>query len=265
MDWNYDCAAVIPCFNEAGRLRGLVAEVKAHVGCVIVVDDGSRDATAGEARAAGAEVVGLEKNSGKGTALRSGWRRAHELGVQWVLMLDGDGQHAPDDIPKFFARAEASGASLIVGNRMNDLRRMPPVRRWANRWMSRRISQMAGVELPDSQCGFRLAHLETLSKLKIRTNRFEVESAMLIAFLAAGLQVEFVPVQTIYRSQPSRINPLTDSWRWLRWRHAERTPRRALARLQYDPRAIIPPDPAVRNSRAVGQLPPLAPAKPALH
>ena len=265
MDWNRDCAAVIPCFNEAARLRHLVTEVKEQVGHVIVVDDGSRDGTSGQAHAAGADVIRLKQNSGKGAALRCGWRRARELGFQWVLMLDGDGQHSADDIPKFFKGAEAGGAKLVVGNRMNDTRRMPLVRRWANRWMSRAISQIAGAELPDSQCGFRLAHLETLWNLKIQANRFEVESAMLIAFFAAGIKVEFVPVQTIYRSHTSHINPLTDSWRWLRWRQAQGTSRPAFARLQHDPRAIIQPDPGVRNPRAGGQLPPFAPAKATSH
>jgi glycosyltransferase involved in cell wall biosynthesis len=265
MDRNRDCAAVIPCFNEAGHLRRLVAEVKEHVSHVIVVDDGSWDETSGQAQAAGADVVRLKKNSGKGVALRCGWWQARELGFKWVLMLDGDGQHSADDIPKFFRGAEAGGAKLVVGNRMDDTRRMPLVRRWANRWMSRRISQMAGVVLPDSQCGFRLAHLETLLNLQIRANRFEVESAMLIAFVAAGVRVKFVPVQTIYRSQASHINPVADSWRWLRWRRDQGVSRRAFARLQHDPRATVQPDPGVRNPGAGGQVPPLAPVKAALH
>lgn len=265
MDWNRDCAAVIPCFNEAAHIRGLVTEVREQVGHVIVVDDGSRDATSDEARMAGAEIIRLKKNSGKGAALRCGWDRARELGFKWVLMLDGDGQHSADDLPAFFQKAEASGAKLIVGNRMNDTRRMPLLRRWANRWMSRRISHLAGTELPDSQCGFRLAHLETLLSLKIQANRFEVESAMLLGFLTAGLKVEFVPIQTIYRSRASHINPLTDSWRWLRWRQAQGATRRAFARLQSDPRAVIAPDLGVRNPGPAGQVPPLATTKAALH
>ncbi len=106
---------------------------------------------------------------------------------------------------------------------------MPWLRRQVNRWMSRRISQMTGADLPDSQCGFRLARLDTLQALSFQANRFEIESAMLAAFLAAGKKVEFVPVQTIYahRGQGSKINPLTDSWRWLRWRQAQRAPLRA--------------------------------------
>lgn len=227
MDWTRDCAAVIPCFNEAARIGRVVTEIQKHLPKVMVVDDGSTDATAENARRAGAEILRLPENLGKGAALRCGWEHARKRGFNWALLLDGDGQHAADDIPEFFNCAEASGTELIVGNRMNHADAMPFVRRCANRWMSRRISKLTGAELPDSQCGFRLVCLETLLGLSLRAKRFEIESAMLAAFLAAGKRVEFVPVQTIYENRASKIRPLADSWRWLCWRLAQRAPLRA--------------------------------------
>jgi glycosyltransferase involved in cell wall biosynthesis len=221
MNWNRDCAAVIPCFNEAAHVDKVVASVKKHLAKIIVVDDGSTDATLKNAKFSGAETIRLAKNSGKGAALQTGWRRARELGCKWVLLLDGDGQHSADDIPKFFRCAEKTGAALIVGNRMENSGAMPWLRHSVNRWMSRRISKMTGENLPDSQCGFRLVNLETLSDLPLRPNRFEIESAMLVAFIAAGKKVAFVPVQTIYENGASKINPLTDTFRWLRWRLAQ--------------------------------------------
>jgi glycosyltransferase involved in cell wall biosynthesis len=232
MDWNRACVAVIPCFNEGAHVRRVVAQVQKHLANVIVVDDGSTDMTAENARRAGAEILHSSKNLGKGAASQQGWRRARLLGFKWVLMLDGDGQHAAADIPGFFARAETGGAALVVGNRMNNAGAMPFVRRYANRWMSRRISNLTGAELPDSQCGFRLAHLDTLLNLSLHANRFEIESAMLVAFLAAGKKVEFVPVRTIYENHASKIRPLADSWRWLRWRLAQRSPLRACSTIR---------------------------------
>ncbi len=232
MDWKRDCAAVLPCFNEAAHIRRVVREVHTHLSKVIVVDDGSTDDTADLARSAGAEIRPLPQNLGNGAAAQRGWRHARQLGYDWVLMLDGDGQHAAGEIPAFFARAEATGAALIVGNRMNKAGAMPLVRRCANRWMSRRISKLTGVRLPDSQCGFRLAHLETLLNLPLHANRFEIESAMLVAFLAAGEKVEFVPIRTIYDHHASKIRPLADSWRWLRWRLAQREPLRACSTIR---------------------------------
>jgi len=221
MDWKQQCIAVIPCFNEAARIGAVITGVQSHLPNVIVVDDGSTDATAACARRSGAEVLSQPCNTGKGASLQAGWQRARERGFTWVLMLDGDGQHAPADIPRLFDRAEASNARLMIGNRMNHAAAMPWLRRQVNRWMSRRISRLTGATLPDSQCGFRLAHLPTLLALPLRANRFEIESAMLVAFCRSGHGVDFVPVQTIYQNERSNINPLTDTVRWLRWRQAQ--------------------------------------------
>jgi len=217
MDWKRQCAAVVPCFNEAGHIAAVVAGVQRHLPHVMVVDDGSTDATAEKAKTAGAEVVRFTKNSGKGSALRAGWQRAAECGFHWVLMLDGDGQHVPDDIPNFFACAEKNRTMLIIGQRMENSHAMPWLRRKTNRWMSKQLSRLTGVRLPDSQCGFRLAHLETLLQLPLRANRFEIESEMLVAFLSAGQKAGFVPIQTIYKTGASKIHPLADTCRWLCW------------------------------------------------
>jgi glycosyltransferase involved in cell wall biosynthesis len=217
VDWTHHCVAVIPCFNEAPHIEAIVAEVRGHLPNIIVVDDGSTDGTGRRAKAAGAEVIGQRRNGGKGCALRAGWRHARQMGFMWALMMDGDGQHAPEDIPKFFARAETTGAALVVGDRMGNAAAMPWLRRQVNRWMSRRLSGLAGVRLPDSQCGFRLAHLETLAGLPLAGRRFEIESETLVAFLAAGQGVEFVPIRVIYESNRSKISPFLDTWRWWRW------------------------------------------------
>jgi glycosyltransferase involved in cell wall biosynthesis len=229
IDWKLQCAAVIPCFNEAADIREVIAGVKIFLPNVIVVDDGSTDATARLAKSSGAKILSLKKNSGKGAALRAGWKLARELNFDWILMLDGDGQHAADDIPKFFESVEKTNAALVVGNRMENPTAMPWLRRRVNQFMSKRISRLAGAQLPDSQCGFRLAHLKTLLELPFRANHFEIESEMLVAFLAAGNKIRFVPVQTIYKNAASKIRPLPDTWRWLRWQLAQRaTPPREI-------------------------------------
>jgi len=240
-DWHRCCAVVISCFNEAERIGPVVTRIRRLLPHVIIVDDGSTDDTAEIATICGASVVRLPENGGKGAALRTGWRRARERGFAWVLMLDGDGQHAPDDAPKFFDCANRTGARLVIGNRMVRAEAMPWVRRQVNVWMSRRISALTGVALPDSQCGFRLAHLETLRELPLMTTHFEIESEVLAAVLAAGHRVEFVPVQTIYHGGPSRIRSIPDAWRWWRWlrtQHKARSgPGRAAAPLWTHPRS----------------------------
>jgi glycosyltransferase involved in cell wall biosynthesis len=217
VDWPSECAVVIPCLNEAAAIEPLVAEVRKQLPVVIVIDDGSSDSTEKCAAKAGAEVIRHEQPQGKGAALQAGWRRALEQGFTWALTMDGDGQHAPSDIPEFLNCAGTSGASLVVGNRMAYPGGMPLIRRWTNRFMSGRLSRLAGQVLPDTQCGFRLMHLTAWSKLVIKTTHFEIESELLIAFARAGHKIGFVPIQVIYRAEESKIRPLQDTIRWFRW------------------------------------------------
>lgn len=213
------CAAVIPCFNEGATIAGLVGAALQHLPLVVVVDDGSTDRTSEAAQAAGARMVRHDTNRGKGAALKTGLALAAKQGFEWAVTLDGDGQHAPDDIPAFLSCAGQTGALLIIGNRMHNAQAIPWLRRQVNSWMSRQLSRRAGRPLPDTQCGFRLIHLETWASLSLKTEHFEVESEMLMAFLAAAYSVAFVPIQTIGRRRNSRIDPLADSLRWWKWWH----------------------------------------------
>jgi glycosyltransferase involved in cell wall biosynthesis len=217
VNWKAQCAAIVPCANEAKTIGSLVTAVRSVLSHVIVVDDGSVDNTGSLARSAGAEVIRRDAHPGKGAALRAGLARAAERGFTWALMMDGDGQHAPEDIPALLAAAGPGNADLIVGNRMLHADRMPFVRRHVNKWMSRRLSGAAGVDLPDSQCGFRLMRLEALSAISLQTERFEIESEMLLAFIARKYSVKFVPVRVIYKDERSKIHPLRDTLRWFRW------------------------------------------------
>lgn len=211
------CAAVIPCFNEAASISALLPQVLRHVPCVVVVDDGSTDDTGDLARAAGALVVRHERNLGKGAALKTGLSCALRQGRMWAVTLDGDGQHSPEDLPALFRCAEKTGAALVIGNRMAEAQKMSWLRRQVNRWMSRQLSRHAGRRLPDTQCGFRLIHLPSWVARSLKTQRFEVESEMLMVFLAAGRRVEFVPIQVKPSRRVSYIQPVADTWRWLKW------------------------------------------------
>lgn len=211
------CAAVVPCFNEGATIAALVVAVRRHIPTVIVVDDGSTDNTSTLARAAEATVVSHARNLGKGAALRTGLQHALTKGFEWAFTLDGDGQHAPDDLPAFLRCAGQTGALLVVGNRMYNAHSIPWVRRQVNWWLSRQLSRRVGKSLPDSQCGYRLIHLKTWTGLPLKTQHFEVESETLMAFLVAERPVAFVPIQVIRRGRSSHIQPIADSWRWWRW------------------------------------------------
>lgn len=161
--------------------------------------------------------MSLPVNNGKGAALQLGLQRAQALGCGWALLLDGDGQHAPADIPNFLSALRAARADMVIGNRMAEPTGMPFTRRVTNRVMSATLSLLTGTVCPDTQCGFRLVRLSAWKTLDLRCQRFELESEMLLAFLASGRRVEFIPVQSHYKSEQSKIQPLQDGLRWLRW------------------------------------------------
>lgn len=209
------CVAVVPCLNEEMAIATVVSGILKHLPRVLVVDDGSRDTTAAKAESAGADVLRHPTPLGKGAALRDGVNWAAEHGCAWVLLMDGDGQHDPEDIPRFLAAAEQ--ADLVVGNRMAACATMPLIRRWANRWSSRQLSRRLGREIPDAQCGFRLVRVAAWQKAALQANGFEIEAEMLIKFLAAGFPVAFIPIRTIYGNEKSKFHPLRDAWRWWRW------------------------------------------------
>ena len=208
------CVVVIPCLNEATRIGSVVRSILPILQNVIVVDDGSSDETKQEATQAGAEVIRHGTNQGKGAAVQTGLARAVERGFEWAMLVDGDGQHAAADIPKFLSQ---SGARMVIGDRMADPRGMPWPRRFVNRWMSARLSRRLGLDLPDTQCGFRLVHLPSWSTLNFETRHFEIESEMLVAFVEAGYPIKFVEIQVIYKQEASKIDPIIDTLRWFRW------------------------------------------------
>lgn len=217
-------AAVIPCFNEDRTIGQLVSQLRQHIELVVVVDDGSADETALTAERAGAMVLRHDRNRGKGASLRTGLSYIHSLGCEWAVTMDGDGQHDPADLPALFRCAEQTGASLVIGNRMGNAETMPWLRRQVNRWMSKKLSHFASRRLPDTQSGFRLIHLQTWTDLPLTAQRFEVESEMLMAFLAANHPVEFVPIRAIPAARKSRIRPMADTLRWLKWWRETRKP-----------------------------------------
>jgi glycosyltransferase involved in cell wall biosynthesis len=217
VNWSETCLVVIPCRDEEASITGLVQEVRRYLPLVLVVDDNSEDTTAARAIEAGAQVIRRRQNPGKGAAIKAGLSTAQARHCTWMMTLDGDGQHRAADIPSFLRCAEETGAMLVVGDRMHRAEAIPWLRRRVNRWMSRRISRLAGRHLPDSQCGFRLINVQSFMALGLKTDHFEIESEMLLAFVHAGYRIEFVPIEVIGKGRLSHVHPLWDTWRWLQW------------------------------------------------
>ena len=208
--------ALIPAWNVGPHIGPLIRQIRSYLEEVIVVDDGSTDDTAEKARSAGATVLRHAGNLGKGKAIQTGFQYIQTLEVEGCLLLDGDGQHSPEDIPAFLKAAE-TGADVIVGNRMGRSDQMPFVRRWTNRVMSFVLSRMAHVDIPDSQCGFRYLRKSVLSKLTLEASRFEIDSEILVEASRNRCRIVSVPVRVLYQSEKSAIRPIRDTRRFLRY------------------------------------------------
>lgn len=209
-------AALIPAYREEKHIFDVVRRTLAQLDHVVVLDDGSPDSTAKNAREAGAEVISHELNRGKGAAIKTGLKALTERGFQYVQLLDGDGQHLPEEIPRFLEEANRSRSHIILGNRMSDIEKMPFVRRNTNKFMSWQISGVCRQPIPDSQCGFRMIHRELAPLLFCETNAFDYETEMLLIASKAGYKISPVPVSTIYADEKSKIRPVRDTIRFFR-------------------------------------------------
>lgn len=206
---------IIPAYNEAGRIGQVVAKVREHVIDVLVVDDGSTDPTADEARLAGAQVVRLEVNRGKGVALNMGFDEARRRGFDYVITMDADGQHAAADLPRFREAYVRTGIPVLVGNRMGSTGSMPLVRKWTNWFMSWLLSREMRQYVPDTQCGYRLYRCDVIPFVSAQSERFAAESETLLHVAERGIRIASVPITTIYEDgRASRINPAKDTLRF---------------------------------------------------
>lgn len=209
---------VIPAYNEAASLAGILYRLKEKGLSVLVIDDGSIDETNKLAKSKADLVIKNDKNLGKGMSLNEGIRYLIENEkFDYVVTMDADGQHAPDDIDAFLEEAK-KGENFVVGNRMSNHSGMPWVRVIVNKLMSKIISKIVKQNIPDTQCGFRLIRKEVLEKMIIKTNKFEVETELIIKAARLGFFIKSIPIKSIYfKGLHSRINPFVDTIRFWRF------------------------------------------------
>ncbi|MCX7926544.1 MAG: glycosyltransferase family 2 protein [Candidatus Omnitrophica bacterium] len=208
---------IIPTYNEAQTIGNIVKKIKQQFLEVIVIDDGSQDSSADIAQDAGALVIRTYRNFGKGAALCRGFSYALKENYDAVITMDGDGQHLPEDIPVFLNASQNEHVGLVVGNRMDDTKQMPYIRKLTNKFMSWLLSYITKQKIVDSQCGFRLIKRQLLEKLKLTSHNFEIESEIILEAIRNGFQITFVPIQTVYGKEKSHINPCIDTLRFIRF------------------------------------------------
>jgi uncharacterized protein (DUF2062 family) len=203
------CCVIIPCFDHPTTVAA-VAQSAQKFCPIIVVDDGS---TKPLPELPDCTLIRLEKNFGKGAALRAGFRRAVEFGFTHAITMDADGQHFAEDLPKFLAAAQARPEALIVGVRNLREAGAPGHRQCSNAVSTFWFRVETGVRLPDTQCGFRCYPLALTEKLKAKSERYAFELEFMVRAAWTETPVVPVPVKCTYAPEQirqSHFRPVVD-------------------------------------------------------
>jgi len=202
-------AALVPAYQAAAKLGEVLRRLAAleRPPVVLVVDDGSRDATALVARQHGVRVLSFAANRGKGYALLAGFAALREE-FDAVVTLDADGQHPPECLPEF-VRAAQAGADLVLGARVRTPD-MPLARRFANGFSSGWAAWLAGQRISDSQCGYRLHTRRLLERTPLTPGRYEVETELVVRAARLGFRIGEIEIPTIYGEERSQVHVFRD-------------------------------------------------------
>ena len=200
---------VIPTYNNGGTIGRVVAGALEQCDDVIVVNDGSTDATPGILSGLAKEgltVVTLDRNSGKGAALKAGFRKALDMGFAYAITLDGDGQHYPEDIATMLRANQEHPGALILGSRMMDGADRSKGSSFANKFSNFWLWVQTGRKLDDTQTGYRLYPLKKLYGLRLLTSRYEAELELLVFASWHGVELVPVPVNVYYPPKEERVS-----------------------------------------------------------
>ena len=207
-----DVSIVIPAYNEAEAIASVVSALQCAAAWreIIVVDDGSSDATSAKASSAGARVIRHPYNKGNGAAVKSGIRGAT---ADYVLIIDGDGQHRPEDALRIVARL--GEYDLVIGAR-SAATQANQARRFGNGALNSLAGYLTGREIPDLTSGFRAARREHLREfLHLLPNGFSTPTTTTLAFIKAGYNVAFEPIEARNRMGESKIRFARDGAKFL--------------------------------------------------
>jgi glycosyltransferase involved in cell wall biosynthesis len=197
--------AVIPAYNEERFIGSVVLKAALHAQTVIVVDDGSSDETSAIARAAGAIVVRHAINQGKGAALNTGFMTARDMGPDVVVTLDADGQHVPEEIELVISPVLSGASDIVVGSRyLEPTSNVPSHRVWGHRFFNTLTRGVSGLDVTDSQSGFRAFSPQALDSLSFSSNSFSVESEIQLLAREHHLTVSEVSITIHYLDAPKR-------------------------------------------------------------
>lgn len=199
----FKCCVLIPTYNNQATLKRVLDQVLSYTENVVVVNDGSTDKTAQILdKYSSLKVINIPINQGKGNALKTGFYKAYQIGYKYAISMDSDGQHFPDDLHVFLDALEShlpvNPDLLVIGSRKMDDPSVPDKSSIGNRLSSFWYWVETGVDLQDTQCGYRLYPLEKINSLNLYTSRFELEIEVIVKAAWNGIKVINLPVKVLY-------------------------------------------------------------------
>lgn len=209
--------AIIPAYNAGKRIIPVIEGVRKYLGQnIIVVNDGSTDDTSQIAENKNTIVLSHNQNTGKGGALKTGFRKALSLNWSAIITLDADGQHDPKFIPDFIHTFENANFDIIIGSRMWNTGSMPFHRIFSNKTTSLLISRRIGQPITDSQSGYRLIRAGLLNEIRLNTSHYDTETEILLKSGLKNFKIGYINIDTVYDGEPSSMNLVVDTLRFIR-------------------------------------------------
>lgn len=201
--------AILPAYNEEVSIGSIVLSTQKYVDRVIVIDDGSTDNTQEIAKLAGAEVIRHNSNRGKGAALRTGFEAAKDSDI--IVTIDSDGQHNPHEIPGLILPIINGEADIVNGSRYihKKDKNTPSYRRFGQTVLDKATNFSSGLEVTDSQSGFRAFARHVIPAFRFSCIDFGIESEMLMDAANAGLRIKEVEISVRYDVDGSTKNPIS--------------------------------------------------------
>ncbi|MGQ0829131.1 MAG: DUF2062 domain-containing protein [Bacteroidota bacterium] len=200
------CCVIIPTHNNGQTIAKVIEDVQAYTSNIIAINDGSTDFTSDILKnISDIKVISYNPNKGKGFALRIGLKHAQEKGYRYVITIDSDGQHFAEDIPVFIDKIEQEPDSLIVGARNLHQENMPKKNTFGNKFSNFWFRFQTGINLPDTQSGYRLYPIEKIKNTRYFTSKYEFEIEVMVKAAWRGINVTSVPINVFYAEKEKRI------------------------------------------------------------
>ena len=210
------CCIVVPTFNNDQSLAGVIQDLLSYTHNIIIVNDGSTDNTDQILKEhPQLEILTFEQNRGKGSALREGFQLAEKLGFEYAISIDSDGQHYPDDLAVFLNELESKTPSgpeiLLVGDRNMGQDGIPGKSSTGNKFSNFWYLAVTGINLSDTQSGYRLYPLKIINPIKIYTRKFEYEIEIIVKAAWRGVDVRNIPIKVLYpENRVTHFRPFLD-------------------------------------------------------